>query len=265
MRPPAPSAHRCQSRRSAPRRLVCRRRVGRRPDPLTAMSGAPWWSVALTAITGAWIGHFLEYVRVAGWHTATSEMTSSVHLYFFPAGVALVAALSGCALLARRAWTRLGRRLRAAEMGLRRPPSDPVQAPSARLPRKVSVVSLWAVLIALQLLIWTVQENLEAGAAGHPLPLWAVLGGVHWLAPVVQAEVALILAVIYGLGQGYFRQRHGQVVVLETIVARRWRHRPVSCRRPVEPGVLWAPVDRWGAQRWSRPPPVGASDARTSG
>lgn len=131
MRPPAPSAHRCQSRRSAPRRLVCRRRVGRRPDPLTAMSGAPWWSVALTAITGTWIGHFLEYVRVAGWHTATSEMTSSVHLYFFPAGVALVAALSGCALLARRAWTRLGRRLRAAEMGLRRPPSDPVQAPSA--------------------------------------------------------------------------------------------------------------------------------------
>jgi hypothetical protein len=216
--------------------------------------------VAITAIAGAWIGHFLEYVRVSGWHTASSEMSSSVHLYFFPAGVALMAAVFGCALSARQAWILLGQRLRTAEMGLRQPPTDRVQLPSRRVPGRVSVVSLWAVLTLLQLGIWTVQENLETVAAGHPAPLWAVLGGVHWLAPVVQAEVALILAVIYGFGHGYFRRRHGRVVVLEAIVARRWGHRPVLCRRPAEFPVGWAPVDRWGVQRWNRPPPIGAPD-----
>jgi len=247
--------------RPAGRHSIRRRRTG----PLTAVSGPPWWAVALVAITGAWIGHFLEYVRVSGWHTATSEMSSSVHLYFFPAGVALMAVLAGCGVLARRAWTRLGRRLHRAEMALRRPIGPQLVVPVAPAPARGSIVSLWAVLTVLQLGAWTIQENLETVAAGHSAPLWGVLGGVHLLAPVVQAEVALILAVVYRLGRWCFHRREARVVALERIVARRWSLRPVSCPPPVETCVVWAPLDRWGAQRWNRPPPHARVHLRTSG
>ena len=44
----------------------------------------------MVALVGAWVGHFLEFVRVAGWHAGLVDMTSSVHTYFFPAGAGLM-------------------------------------------------------------------------------------------------------------------------------------------------------------------------------
>jgi hypothetical protein len=115
---------------------------------------------------------------------------------------------------------------------------------------------VWLVLTLLQLGTWTVQENLEAVASGRRAPLGAVLGGVHALAPLVQVEVALILALGYVLVHGRFHRRRTRVEVLERLVAHRWARRPVVLPRPVLAAVPCAPLKRWGAQRWQRPPPA---------
>jgi hypothetical protein len=116
---------------------------------------------------------------------------------------------------------------------------------------------MWIVLTLLQLGTWTIQENLEAAAGGHRVPLLGVLGGAHWLAPVVQAEVGLVLATAYVLIHGRFRRRHSQVLALEGLEARRWVRCLASTPLPTGAmSVASTPLERWGAQRWQRPPPI---------
>jgi hypothetical protein len=224
------------------------------------MRGATIRSVVLTAMVGAWVGHLLEYVRVAGWDAGLAEMTSSVHSYFFPAGAALTALIVGLVVVARSTWNVLGRRIRAAETCLwRRPraplPHGPVDPPG----QAVRVVALWLLLSMLQTTMWVIQENLEAVAAGHRAPLLGVVSGVHRLAPVIQAEMALILASTYSLVQRWFLRRRSRLSVLERLVARRWN--PTFGLLPVRwraAGAQSTPLERWGRQRWQRPPPIGA-------
>jgi hypothetical protein len=78
---------------------------------------------------------------------------------------------------------------------------------------------------------------------------------VHALAPVVQAGVALgLAALIVGL-QRRFARRVRQVRAHERLLAQRWPLVLVFV-----PAVLASrsatPLERWGAQRWLRPPPV---------
>jgi len=218
------------------------------------------WSIALTAFAGAWLGHFVEYVRVAGWQAGVGEMTSSVHSYFLPAGAVLMALAVGAAILAKRAWRSLGQRLRSAQIGLWRRPLTLPPGPADRTDRHARPVGpfeQWVALTLLQTGTWIIQENLESIAAGHPAPLLGVLSGVHWLAPLIQAEVALILAAAYWLTQSTFARRRSRLLVIERLVAQRWSARygllPVPGRATSVPS---SPLDRWGAQRWQRPPPV---------
>lgn len=215
------------------------------------------WSIALTAFVGAWLGHFVEYVRVSGWQAGLGEMTSSVHSYFLPAGAALMALAVAAAILAHRAWKSLGQRVRAAQIGLWRRPRTLPAASAPRRERLPGPFQLWLVLTVLQTGTWVIQENLEAVAAGRSAPLLGVLSGVHWLAPLIQAEVALILAAVYWLIQGWFAHRRSRLVMIERLVAQRWTARygllPVPSRAA---SVASTPLDRWGAQRWQRPPPV---------
>jgi hypothetical protein len=222
-----------------------------------SVAGAPKWSVALSALVGAWVGHFLEYVRVAGWHAGVAEMATSVHTYFFPAGAGLMAVAAGGAVMARRVWARLGRRLRADDNGLRKPHAARPALAESGAPPNVGLVGVWLVLAVLQLGTWTIQENLEAVAAGNRAPLGAVLAGAHWLAPVVVAEVALILAVGYVCLHRLFGRRRSRVEVLERLVARRWRRGQIRVALPAAPVMASSPLQRWGAQRWQRPPPTG--------
>ena len=221
-----------------------------------SISTASKWSIGFTALIGAWVGHFVEYVRVAGWPAGLGEMGSSVHSYFFPAGAALTAVMFGMVLLARRAWRLLGERIVAAEVGLWRRPAT-VPAPVGQPRAGVGVARLWMALALLQTATWVIQENLEAVGAGHPAPMLGVVSGVHWLAPVVQAEVALILAAVYSIVHHWLARRRSRLVVLERLVARRWSRRcglaPVVARVASVPST---PLERWGKQRWLRPPPA---------
>jgi len=211
----------------------------------------------LTALAGAWMGHFVEYVRVAGWHAGLGDMTSSAHSYFFPAGAALMATVVGMSIAARNAWVVLGDRLRAAQIGLWRRPATIPTAATRRPSRPVGLFGLWVALTALQTGTWIIQENLEAVGSGHRAPLLAVMGGAHWLAPLVQAEVALILAVAYWAIQRWFAARRSRLAFVESLVVRKWTARygllPVASRSASVPST---PLDRWGAQRWQRPPPL---------
>lgn len=225
-----------------------------------APTAAPAWSIGLTALVGAWLGHFLEYVRVAGWHVGMAEMSSSAHAYFFPAGAALTGVLAGGFLVARRVWVGLGERMGRAQAGLwRRPSTLPARPGRGRL-RPVSVSRLWLTLALLQGCTYLLQENLEAVGAGRSAPLLGVLSGVHWLAPVVQAEVALILAVAYSIVHRWFVDRRTRVAVLERLVTRRWARACVGVPTLYQAdGAAGTPLERWGAQRWQRPPPVPAA------
>lgn len=217
----------------------------------------PRWPILLTALAGAWIGHFVEYVRVDGLGAGLGEMTSSVHSYFFPAGAALMAVVVAVLLVARRAWVLLGDRLRAANVGLwRRPGAVPLPVNHRSTP-SVSLFPLWMTLTSLQIGTWVFQENLEAVGSGHHAPLLRVLGGGHWMAPLVQAELALILAVAYWAIQRWFEVRQSRLAFVERLVVQKWSPRygllPASARPTAVPST---PLDRWGAQRWQRPPPL---------
>jgi hypothetical protein len=201
-----------------------------------------------------------EYVLVAGWHAGITSTTTSVHVYFLPAGVGLLGAVAGGSYAFGRARGSLMRRMAWAERARwGRPDSIPSDLPNA-VQSRVDFGRLWIKLTCLQLGIWVIQENLETVAAGHRPPWMGVLTGVHVLAPLVEAEVALFLASLYYLLRRHLVRLEESVRLIEEFVARRWAR---------VQGLLWvvvqvvralgSPLDRWGSQRWQRPPPGLAS------
>jgi hypothetical protein len=97
--------------------------------------------------------------------------------------------------------------------------------------------------------LYLLQENLEASAAGRPLPRLAAMGGIHALA----AAVHLIVAVTLVAGLWLARR---QVTRLTGAVERLGVRVMVVPARPHRPGRAWTPLDRRGTQRWTRPPPA---------
>ena len=218
----------------------------------------------LLALLGVWLGHTAEYVRVWGLAGVRDELVGSLHLYMLPLAAVLVllSALLGTRLW--RAWAALGRRLddaRAAVAGAwrgRRPVPASLQravvhaAPS----RRGRLVSLWLPLAVAQVVLYLLQENLEAVFGGAAAPGLGAVSGVHWAAPAVHGVIALALvAVVVVLGRR-LRQRADTVARIENVVRSLWLRvgRVVgACRQ----GCGWrpSPLDRLGAQLWSRPPP----------
>ena len=224
-----------------------------------SLGGTPAWSVVLTALVGAWVGHFVEYVRVAGLQSGLHEMSSSAHTYFMPAGGALMTLGFVAVLVARRIWAFLGERLRSAEISLWRRPLNLPATRTVRPERPLSLFGLWILLTTMQTATWVIQENLEAVGRGHRAPLIAVMRGAHWMAPLVQAEVALILSVVYWLVQRWFVGRRSELCRLERLIIRKWTAHYGLLPVPRLPAsVPSTPLERWGAQRWQRPPPLGA-------
>ena len=218
-------------------------------------------SALALAPVGAWLGHFIEYVRVSGWHGGVAQMTGADHAYFMPAGAALVALVVGASLLLRRAWRTLDHRLRIAETFLRRPmrrspERSTIEARGSASPRGTpSLAATWIVLTLLQTGIWVAQENLESIASGGHAPLLGVLSGAHLLAPVVMAEVSLLLTGIYVLVHRTFRAKAWQTTAIEQLAVRKWLRGTISVSFDASRVPSVTPLQRWGAQRWQRPPP----------
>jgi hypothetical protein len=190
------------------------------------------------------------------------ELFTSLHAYMLPLGVllALLAAVGG--VRAWYAWCALGRRMVAARAALLRVWRGRAPAPDiaprgdvTSCPRPQLVV-LWAPLTLLQLALYLLQENLEAAAAGHPLPGLAPVTGVHWAAPMVHAGTSFLLAAgILVLMRFLGRRRHA-LDVIERLVHTLAHHLGRSCDQSPAPVWCPSPLDRLGRQLLRRPPPA---------
>ena len=221
---------------------------------------------AALALVGLWLGHTVEYVRVLGTAGLTTELTGSVHAYMLPLGAALAFAAAIGGVWIWRSWVALGARLdRARGMATsllrgRTTPAEPVaEATSRHSPSLAAgVLAAWPALALLQIALYLVQENVEALAAGAPAPGFGAITGVHALAPLVHAGVALVL-VIAGAGLLRLLQRRAkQIAVVEAVIRallRRWRALPQPLALPPERDAV-APSLLLGRHILQRPPPA---------
>ena len=216
----------------------------------------------LLAFIGLWIGHTLEYLRVWGGDGLVSSMTNPVHAYMLPLAGALVVLSALLALRLWHAWQALDIRLQQAAVRLRRvwrggvePVADTARrrsSPAARL------VAIWLPLAAAQIVLYVIQENIEAIAGAKPAPGLGAISGIHWAAPLVHLYVALLLACGTRICQLLL---HRRVVVVERIEAfvraaiRRRRAVPRPAAVPHEVSAV-SLFDRLGRDLWRRPPPL---------
>lgn len=219
------------------------------------------------ALVGLWLGHTVEYVRVLGTAGLTAELTGSVHAYMLPLGAALALAATIGGAWIWRCWVALGARLdraraMAASLLRGRVPTtaEPPAAPATpRSPSFVAgVLAAWPALTLLQVALYLVQENVEALAAGAPAPGFAAITGVHALAPLVHAGVALVLVVAGAALLRLLQRRARQVGVVEAVVRallRRWRGLPQRLPLPATRDAA-APSQLLGRHILQRPPPA---------
>jgi hypothetical protein len=207
-------------------------------------------AILVVALGGAWLSHSLEYLRVWGAHRFVGAALSSVHLYVGPVGVVLLAA----GAIGVQSTARLGRRLERHLRELRRPGAGrPQPDGSGSTGWSFSLPTLVAVVWLLQLGLYLIQENGESVLARAPARGLGALAGPHALAPLVHLAVALVLVT----GVFLVRRRVTHLARAVRAAAGRVRAgRPVAPARPVTSGRTWTPAERWGAQRWCRPPPV---------
>jgi len=215
----------------------------------------------LLAFAGLWIAHTLEYLRVWGAAGVVGSITNPIHAYMLPLlGVLVVlGALYGLRLW--RAWRALNRRLERALLGLRAvwrgrdakvPGAPAAPSPVARL------AAIWLPLAGAQIVLYLIQENVEAIARAQAAPGFGAITGIHWAAPLVHLYVSLLLACGTRICQVLLHRRAVVVarveVILRIAVRRRRSAHPPAVARPDSPSV--SPLDRVGRHLWRRPPPL---------
>ncbi|HSS11961.1 MAG TPA: hypothetical protein VLL25_18890, partial [Acidimicrobiales bacterium] len=189
-------------------------------------------------------------------HGAPNSMAASVHAYMGPTGIVL--ALAGfigvltTARLTHRLERRLGDlyRLRRNGSGTRFSSRRPPDGARWSLGLPALLATVWAAQCGLYLL----QENVEAAVVGRAMPGLAVVSGVHAMAPVVHLLVTL--ALIGGLWLVRRKVTTLADAVRQAEECLRAVVRVLTTNRPRLPRRAWTPLERWGTQRWSRPPPA---------
>jgi hypothetical protein len=131
---------------------------------------------------------------------------------------------------------------------------DAAPADIARTARSWRVSELVAVMWVTQCGLYLVQENLEAHIARRGLPGLSVLGGAHALVPLVHLAVVAVLVAVLWLARRQVT-RLAQVVWLAE-ARLRCVPRTAATVAPGPPERTLTPIDRWGTQLWSRPPPA---------
>ena len=210
----------------------------------------------LAGLSGAWIAHNLEYVRVWGSSVFPTAASRSVHVYMGPAGSILLLLALAAVHFSFRAAGHLERRLSRLHRAVA---GGPAEGMAEELP--VSLQFSWSTLLGLlwlwQLVLYLAQENLEAHSLGLSLPWLGAMSGVHALAPAVHLAVAVTVTSVMWL-------LHRRITHL-TAEIRRVADRLATRRRPAVATVTprtprsWTPAERWGVQLWGRPPPVPAT------
>jgi len=215
----------------------------------------------LLAFVGLWVGHTLEYLRVLGSAGLVNSLVSPVHAYMLPVAGVLVVLSVLFGLRLWNAWQRLNDRLDSATAGLRRiwrgqidgiaTTRGPRSSPAARL------LAVWVPLAAAQIVLYVLQENVEALARAQPAPGLGAITGIHWAAPIVHLYVSLLLACGVRICQVLLRRREAAVERVEALLrlaARRLRRVMAGIGSPACPSV--SPLDCFGRHLSRRPPPL---------
>lgn len=215
----------------------------------------------LLAFIGLWFTHTLEYLRVWGTGGIVDSITNPVHAYMVPlaALLAVLSAMFGLRLW--RAWQALNTRLARAALGLRSvwhgraattPDASDPASPVARL------TAIWLPLATAQLVLYLIQENIEAVARAQPAPGFGAITGVHWAAPLIHLYVSLLLACGTRICQVLFQRRRTVVARVEALlqVAIRRRRTAAAALVARAHATIAPPLDRIGRHMWRRPPPL---------
>ncbi|MGD0193786.1 MAG: hypothetical protein ABSC35_02880 [Candidatus Dormibacteria bacterium] len=215
----------------------------------------------LLAFVGVFIGHTLEYLRVWGTAGVVASMTNPVHAYMLPVAAVLLVLSAVFALRLARAWNALNERLDRAANGMRRVWRGRSDHVSIALERHSTpgtrLMAIWLPLAAAQMVLYLVQENVEAFASSRPAPGLGALTGIHWAAPFVHLYVALVLACVVRIYQVVLHRREVVVERAEALLralVRRLRTIAPELLPPIVRAV--SPHERAGRQLWRRPPPL---------
>jgi hypothetical protein len=230
----------------------------------------------LAALLGEWLGHSLNYYRVAGVAGLQSAVTSGIHDYMLPLGLALLVAAAVGAAAWTKAWLALSRRLDRSAAALaqlrrgQRPadrgqgggrvggPAETVLGRRGPAPSFTArVIALAAPMGALQCSLYVVQENLERALHGIAGTGLAPLLDSHCAAVWVQAVIAVLLAAALVAASAVLRRKHLLVEGYERLVGVLWQRavRCMSAPLPRRSDVVCTPLIL-GSTLWGRPPPV---------
>jgi hypothetical protein len=160
-----------------------------------------------------------------------------------------------------RAWQALNQRVDLAMLGLRSvwrgqgasaPDPSPQSSPAARL------IAIWLPLAGAQIVLYLIQENVEAIARAQTAPGFGAITGIHWAAPLVHLYVSLLLACGTRICQVLLHRRAVVVARVEALLRvalrrRRSAHPPAGATPDFS---TTSPLDRLGRHLWRRPPPL---------
>jgi hypothetical protein len=214
----------------------------------------------LLAFAGLWISHTLEYLRVWGSTGLIDSWTNPVHAYMLPLAAVLILLSAACGVRLVRTWRGLHDRLDNAAAGLRRiwrGRSAVVTDTPRRSSPGTRLAAIWLPLFLAQMVLYLIQENVEAIARAQPAPGLGAIAGIHWAAPIVHCYVALILACAVRIGQILLHRRAVVVerveALLRVLVKRSGR---IATAVAVPITRVASPLDDLGLHRWRRPPPA---------
>ena len=226
--------------------------------------------VVVTALVGEWLGHGINYYRVADTAGLRAGLGGGIHDYMLPLAALLLGLAAVAATSLLRAWLAFGHRLDRASRALRRlrrgdlrgvhpaarrvtPPAAPVTTPSTA----ARFVALSLLLTALQCAIYVAQENLERSLRGIAAPGLGPLLDGGGAAAWIQMAVALLLGAILTGALLLLRRRHRTVQRIERLVNAFWRRFTRDQRLPAPPQPhVTATQLLLRSALWQRPPPA---------
>jgi hypothetical protein len=222
----------------------------------------------LLALAGEWAAHAATWYLTGG-ATPGQALSGASHTYLGPVGLLIAGLAAGASWLVWRGLRQLVEVARAIESTVRRawridPRRGPAQVLSGagadRDLGDLGFTRVWAVLFAVQVVVYLVQENVESRAAGYGLPGLHVITAHHGSALLAHAAIALLGAALAVEVADRWRARAREVTVAVA------RYRAITWRRSSEPCVPSAGRDRSatplvlvGRSILSRPPPSSLS------
>jgi len=233
-------------------------RCGRLASHRRALLGGGFVTLALVA---EWAAHTIIWALGSG-TTAGHALSGSMHAYLRPTAALLIAAatvVSTAIWLLRRGAEHLIRRFRGA---ISATSADSGDATLARIlvtgpdPREPNAALVGAALLAVQLIVYVLQENVEVHLLGLPLPGLAVLTLHHGLPLLVHVVVA-VAATSLAVTVADQVVTAGRKVTAAARLFLRLKFPPVVLVDPTSERETAPPLERYGRQILARPPPVG--------